>query len=116
MKLIAPHCFVASIDLEDAYYSVPIHDDLQKYLKFLWKGVLFKLTALPNGLSSDSRLFTKLLKAPFSQLRKLSHVVKGHIDDTLILAESKLAAEAAVRDAVKLLRALGFVIHKENCV
>ena len=30
IKLIEPHCFMASIDLKDAYYSVPIHVDHQK--------------------------------------------------------------------------------------
>ena len=78
--------------------------------------MLFKFTALPNGLSSGPRLFTKLLKAPFSQLRKLGHVVTGYADDTLIYAESKAQAEAAVRDTVKLLSALGFVIHPEKSV
>jgi len=34
MKLLDQHCFMASIDLTDACYSVPIHDDHQKYLKF----------------------------------------------------------------------------------
>jgi len=67
-------------------------------------------------LSSGSRLFAKLLKAPFSQLRKLGHVVAGYIGDTRILAESKAQAEAAVRDTVKLLSALGFVINPEKCV
>ena len=65
MKLVQPHSFMTSIDLKDAYYSVPIHVDHQKYLKFVWKGVLHKFTALPNGLSSGPRLITKLLKPPF---------------------------------------------------
>ena len=116
IKLIEPHCFMASIDLKDAYYSVPIHVDHQKYLKFVWKGILYKFTVLPNGLSSGPRLFTKLLKAPFSQLRKLGHVVTGYIDDTLILAQSKEQAQAAVRDTVTLLSELGFVIHQEKSV
>ena len=70
MKLIEPHCFMTLIDLKDAHYSVPIHADHHKYLKFVWKGILYKFTALPNGLFSGPRSFTKLLKAPFSQLRK----------------------------------------------
>ena len=43
MKLIDPHCFMASIDLKDAYCSVPIHDDHQKYLIILMKRGAFQI-------------------------------------------------------------------------
>ena len=34
IRLMTPGCYMASIDLKDAYYSVPIHTDFQKYVKF----------------------------------------------------------------------------------
>ena len=46
----------------------------------------------------------------------IGHVVTGYIDDTLILAQSKEQAQAAVRDTVTLLSELGFVIHQEKSV
>ena len=33
--------FLASIDIKDAFYSVPINEDHKKYLKFAWNGKLF---------------------------------------------------------------------------
>ena len=36
VKLVERNCFLASIDLKDAYYSVSIHKSCRKYLKFLW--------------------------------------------------------------------------------
>ena len=33
-NLISPDCYLDSIDLKDAYYSVPIDTDYTKYLKF----------------------------------------------------------------------------------
>ena len=36
IRLMKPNCFMASIDLKDAYYSVPIAQAHQKYLKFQW--------------------------------------------------------------------------------
>jgi len=62
ISMIRPNCFMASVDLKDAYYSVPIHQDHEKYLKFEWKGQLYQFTCLPNGLACAPRLFTKLLK------------------------------------------------------
>ena len=62
IKLMKPGCFMTSIDLRDAYYSVPITPEHRKYLKFMWRGVLYQFTSLPMGLTSSPRLFTKILK------------------------------------------------------
>ena len=32
-KMTKPGCYMASVDLKDAYYTVPIHKDHQKILK-----------------------------------------------------------------------------------
>ena len=34
INMVKPNCYMASIDLKDAYYSVPIANEHQKYLKF----------------------------------------------------------------------------------
>lgn len=40
LQLVTDNCYFAAIDLRDAYYSIPIHADYQKYPKFRWRGVL----------------------------------------------------------------------------
>ena len=52
LKLIYPNCYMASVDLKDAYYSVKVFVRHQKFLKFRFKGVLYQFTCLPNGLCS----------------------------------------------------------------
>ena len=37
LSLISKNCYMASIDLKDAYYTVPIAEEHRKYLKFYWK-------------------------------------------------------------------------------
>ena len=59
LGLVTPGCWMASIDLKDAYYSVKIHPQYQKYLKFTYANQLYMYTAYPNGLSSCPRRFTK---------------------------------------------------------
>ncbi len=51
INLMKPHCFMASVDLKDAYYSVPVSASDQKHLKFTWDGQLFHFVCFPNGLS-----------------------------------------------------------------
>ena len=80
-KLVKKNCFMASIDLKDAYYSIPIKYTDRKYLKFQWNGRLYQFTCLPNGLSSGPRKFTKILKPPLALLHTKGHIISGHLDD-----------------------------------
>ena len=75
LNLITPDCYLASTDLKDAYYSIPIHSNYAKYLKCFWKGQLYKLLVLPNGLFSVSRKFTKLMKPPIAILKRKGHII-----------------------------------------
>ena len=53
IKFMRPGCYMTSIDLKDAYYSIPIALEHQKYLKFIWKDELYAFNSLPMGLSSS---------------------------------------------------------------
>ena len=55
LHLMKKNCFMGSIDLCDAYYSIPISQQHQKYLKFCWQGQLYQFTCLPNGLACVPR-------------------------------------------------------------
>ena len=54
--------FIATVDLKDAYFTVPIQDDYLNYLRFCWNSLLCEFLALPFGLSSAPRIFTKIMK------------------------------------------------------
>lgn len=36
LQMLKPNCWLASVDLKSAYYSIPIHPEHRKYLKFYW--------------------------------------------------------------------------------
>ena len=48
INLIKPNVYTASIDLKDAFFSIRIHNDHQKYLKFIFEN-LFQLGSMTNG-------------------------------------------------------------------
>ena len=116
VRLMKPGCFMASIDLKDAYYSVSIHSDFQKYLKFSWRGQLYKFVCFPNGLAPCPRQFTKLLKPVFSSLRKLGHISVVYIDDTWLTSEDYNSCVNNIAETITLLDRLGFVIHPEKSI
>ena len=86
ITLMSPNCYMASIDLKDAYYSVSIDTNHRKYLQFKWKNQSqFQFACLPNGLSSAPRIiFTKLMKPACSALGCKGFENVGYIDDTYL--------------------------------
>ena len=77
LSLIGEGCFMASIDLKDTYYSVPIYEEHKTLLQFKWKGQVFEFSALPNGLALAPRQFTKLLKPIFEEKRPYFNIFFG---------------------------------------
>ena len=40
IRLVEKNCYMASLDLKDAYYTVGVSPSHRKYLRFMWKDVL----------------------------------------------------------------------------
>ena len=94
VKLIRPGCFMASVHLTDAYYSIPIAIEDRKYLMFEWQSSYYQFACLPNGLACAPRMFTKILKPVYTHLRMLGNTCMGHIDDSLLVAQHYKDCEA----------------------
>ena len=73
IAMIQPGCWMASIDLKDAYYSVSVNRNCRKYLKFLWDDCINEFTSLPNEYRDAPRLFTKILKPVFGTCRTMGY-------------------------------------------
>ena len=54
------------------YLTVPIWQNRQKYIRFLWRESLLEIACLPFGLESAPRVFTKLLKPVNTQTKRNS--------------------------------------------
>ena len=121
VKLVRPNCFMASLDLSDANYTVPVAPDHQKFLCFPWvnqQGVrsIYAYTCLPNRLSSAPRDFTKLLKPPLAHLRLLGVTIAAYIDDTYIQGMTKDECRQSVQLTKELFEKLGFLINTDKSV
>ena len=99
---------MASLDLSNAYFSVPINVNDRCYLRFEWNDQLFQFTVIPNGLSSGPRIFTKLLKPAYAVLRERGHVISGYIDDSFLMGLSFDTCLSNIQDANNLMKSLGF--------
>ena len=116
LQMIRQGCFFAKIDLKDAFYSIGINKKFQKFLKFQWQGKLYVFTCLPNGLSTASRIYTKVLKPVFAALRKIGHSNVAYIDDSLLQNDSYEQCLLNIKDTIELLDSLGLTTHPEKSI
>ena len=110
-QLMSPQCFMALLDLKDAYYSIPIAPQHRKFLRFEFNGQLLQYTCCANGLSSCPRLFTKVLKPALTMLHKQGHIATAYIDDIYVQGVDFDSCSKALIDAVAIFTKLGFIIH-----
>ena len=116
LQLVTPGAWMVSIDLKDAYYSVPTAKKSQKYLEFRYGWNLYQFTCYPTGLYFFPRKVTKLMKALFSTLHSSGHLSSGHlisgyIDDFFLINETYQGCIDTVNANINHFDNLGFVIH-----
>lgn len=116
LDLITPHAWMGSVDLKQAYFSIPIAKEHRKYLRFIWNNCLFEFTCLPNGLSACPRIFTMLLKPIFAKLSDEGFIMFPYIDDSFVIAESEQTCKSALEGLCKELNLAGFTIHDKKSV
>ena len=90
LSLVSPTFFFCSLELRDAYYSVHMTEKAQHFLKFEWRGQLYKYTACPNGLACCPRLFIKQMKPVMAQLHRWGFISTIFIDGTLLMGDTEL--------------------------
>ena len=106
-----PGQWLASVDLKDAYFHVPIRQEHHKYLRFMWQGTVYEFTSLPFGLSSAPRVFTKVLQPLIAYLRLQGVIIYVYLDDILIVGWSQEETREAVRLTVSTLVRAGFILN-----
>ena len=117
-RLVFPGFFMCSIDLEDAYYLIPIHKCSKRFLRFEFEGKLFQFSCLPFGLNVSPYVFTKVLKPVMNylRLRGLSSVI--YLDDILCIGKDFEDCKSNLRLTIELFNFLGFIINfkKSNLI
>ena len=109
--LLKQNDYLVKIDIKDAYLTVPIWKDHQKYLRFLWKETLHEFACLPFGLATAPRVFPKLMKPVVAALRQRGIRLIIYLDDILIMAESQVLALHHAASTLNLLEGLGFIVN-----
>ena len=114
LDLMEPNCYMASIDLKDAFHTIPMDPFFTKFLKFQVGSKVYKYIVLPMGYRDSPRMFCKILKPVLAYLRKKGHLSSLYIDDFFLLGRWAITCEHNVKDTESLLKALGFEISDKS--
>lgn len=116
INLMRKNCYMCSLDLTNAYYTIPVAEEHQPYLRFPWRDKLYQFTCFPNGLAEAPRKFTKLMKPVFAYLRSQGFTNAIYIDDTYLQGATVQECRDNVEQTEELLVNLGFAISETKSV
>ena len=95
--------FLASIDLKDAYFQIPVHQSSRKLLRFLSEGTVYQFKAQCFGLSTAPQVFTSVFAAVSAWAHSHGIRLLRYLDDWLVLASLEVEARRHVWDLLSLL-------------
>ena len=111
LQSLKPGDWLASLDLKDAYFHVPIRPSHQHYLRFAYDDKVFQFKVLPFGLSSAPRVFTKMLAPIVALIRQRSIRFHPYLDDCLIVASNPQTLRQSVQKSISILTKAGFTVN-----
>ena len=111
MAMMTKGCYMANIDLKDAYHSVAVRSEDRKFLKMEWKGKLYQFRALPFGVACAPLVFTRMLKPILASLRSRGQEAVCYLDDLLLFGNSYKLCAMSGQKTTELLVKVGFVIN-----
>ena len=106
--------FLASLDLKDAYFQIPIHQSSRKLLRFMSEGTVYQFRVLCFGLSTAPQIFTRVFAAVSAWVHSHGIRLLRYLDDWLVLSSSEREARQAVQSLLSLCHTLGIVINEKK--
>ena len=106
--------YAFKIDLQDAYFHVPIHPSSRKYLRFAFENKVYQFQVLPFGLNTAPQVFTRLGHTVTSYLHRQGISVIPYLDDWLIHHPDR---QVLLRHQAQLLNTLdlvGFILNRKK--
>ena len=94
--------FLASLDLKDAYFQIPIHRSSRKLLRFTSEGTVYQFQALCFGLSTAPQVFTRVFAVVSAWAHSHGIRLLRYPDNWLVLSSLEREAKQAVQSLLAL--------------
>ena len=106
--------YAFKIDLQDAYFHVPIHPSSRKYLRFAFENRVYQFRVLPFGLNTAPQVFTRMGHTVTVYLHRQGVSVIPYLDDWLVHhpdRQTLLRHQALLLDTLDL---VGFILNRKK--
>ena len=106
--------YAFKIDLQDAYFHVPIHPSSRKYLRFAFENRVYQFQVLPFGLNTAPQVFTRLGHTVTAYLHRQGVSVIPYLDDWLVHHPDRqvlLRQQGLLLDTLDL---VGFILNRKK--
>ena len=114
LRLVSKICWMVTIDLQDAYFTIKIDKKYKKFLRFKFEDTLYEFNCLPFGLCTAPFIFTKIMRPVVHCLRSQGYQSVTYLDDFLLLAYSFDELQDNLISIINLMESLGFQINWEK--
>ena len=103
--------WAVSLDLKDAYLHIPMYPPDRQFLRFCIQGKHYQFKAMPFGLATAPRVFTKLMAAVGGFLRTKQIHIFMYLDDWLIKNNNKALVMSHLQQTLAVLIDVGLVVN-----
>ncbi|KAG7298972.1 hypothetical protein JYU34_017443 [Plutella xylostella] len=111
LKLLEHNYYMATIDLQDAYFFISVNEADRKMLRFEWNSNLYEFNVLPFGLCTAPYVFTKIIKPVVHYLRSMGLMSVNYLDDFMCIGRTYTECLENIKITKQFLESLGFVIN-----
>ena len=106
--------WATSLDVTDAFLSIPIHSSFQMYFCFILDGVVYMFLRMPFGLTTAPWAFSRAMRPIKVFLREREVSISSFLDDFFVLAVTSAQAALHTTWTIKLMQWLGLKINFEK--
>ncbi len=100
----------SSIDLANAYYQLPLHDDSRYITAFITHDGLFRYCRVPYGLASATSAFQKMM----ATILEVVPGVKNYLDDLIVYRETVEEHAMTLSTVLQKLKEAGLVLNEKK--
>ncbi|CAI5689948.1 unnamed protein product [Oreochromis niloticus] len=101
----------SAIDLENAYYQLPLHEDSRDLTAFITHDGLFRFCRVPYGLASAPSAFQKMM----AEILKDLPGVQNYLDDLIVYSKSAAEHDQNLSTVLQKLKDAGLVLNENKC-
>jgi ribonuclease HI len=115
VQLLEQDQWTVSVDITKAYSHVSVSPEMQPYLTFQYDTNYYQYRAMPFGVSSAPRIFTRIMKQTIKAVRERWQVAAvQYLDDLLFIHSDREWLQSHIGSIVSFLQSLGWTINNKK--